>query len=134
MRLKRSFFFGAVSMIPKSNELQRLPKLQSYLRCSSFQRLALICLSLNLIGICVPRLDLFLRTTRAPTRKIRQVFQSRTISQALAHPVCPCRYKKQERALFCNQVPMSCKTPRQEKSNHYHCKDDAYHHLSYAVR
>ena len=43
--------------------------LTHYLRCSSFQRLALICLSLNLTGSCVPGLDLPLRITRVPTRK-----------------------------------------------------------------
>lgn len=69
IRLNWNFFFGATSMMPKSNKLQRLLKSRSYLHCSFFQRLALICLSLNLTGIYVPGLALPLRIIRAPARK-----------------------------------------------------------------
>lgn len=103
-------------MTPKSNRLQQLPESQNCPHCSSFRRLALICPSLNLTDICVPGPDLPLPITRVPTRKIHPVLQSGTIFEAITHPVCSCRCKKQERTLFCNQVPASCQTPGQEKA------------------
>lgn len=75
-------------------QIAMVPASRNCPHCSSFRRLVLTYLPLSPTGICVSWLDLPLRITRVPTRKIYQMFQRGTIFETTALSVCSCSCKK----------------------------------------